>query len=81
MICAPEPMISALAVGRICAAQSNALINCYIIPDLSSLADDRKAVVDKEIGANLCAWMDVDRGQKAREMIDHTRQKMELCLE
>ena len=91
MICAPEPMmtlssqrrvaLAADAVGRVGAAERDALVDRHVVADLGGLADHREAVVDEQVAADLRARMDVDRGQPARGVVDHAGEEIELAIE
>ena len=63
---------------RIGPAQGDVLIDGDIIADLGGFADHGEAMVDKEIGADLGARMNVDRGQEAGDVVDSARQEIQL---
>src|SRR3546814_17028093 len=60
------------------AAQRHALIDRHIVADLGGFADDGKSVVDEEVAADLHPGVNVDGGQKPREVVHHTGQEIQL---
>src|SRR3546814_13262512 len=63
------------------AAQRHALIDRHIVADLGGFADDGKSVVDEEVAADLHPGVNVDGGQKPREVVHHTGQEIQLPQE
>src|SRR3546814_5235040 len=63
------------------AAQRHALIDRHIVADLGGFADDGKSVVDEEVAADLHPGVNVDGGQKPREVVHHTGQEIQRSEE
>ncbi len=65
------------AVRGIGAAQRDALIDGHIVANLGRLTDYGETMVDEEVFPDLGTGMNVDRGEKAGEMIDAAREEIE----
>ena len=61
------------AIRRIGPAQRNALINRNVVTDFGRFANDGEAMVDKQMMANRRTGMNVDGGEKTRQVIDAAR--------
>src|SRR5206468_11491785 len=72
--------LSADASSRIGAAQSHVLIDGDLIADVGCLADDAKAMIEEEMSSDLCARVNVDPGQEAREVVYQAGDKIELAF-
>ena len=56
------------------------LVDRHVVLDLGALANYAETMVEKEALADLCTGMDVDPGEKAREMIDQAREEKDPAL-
>ena len=73
--------LATYSVGRIGAPEGHTLIDCDVVANKSGLADDGKPVVDKQVPADLRARMDVDSGEKPRQMVDQPGEEIEFAPE
>src|SRR3546814_9508795 len=69
------------SVSGVGAAQGDALVDGHLVADLGAFADHGEAVVDEEMAADGRAGMDVDGGQKARQVVDGAGEEIKLALE
>ena len=69
-----------LARRKIRAAESDILIDRDVVTVFCGFADHAEPVVEEEVPANLCAGMDIDCGQEAREVIDQAGNKIKPSL-
>ena len=68
-------------VGRVGTAQSNALIGRHIIANISGLSNHGKAMIDKQVPTDFCTGVNIDRGEKSRDMIDQPGKEIKFTLE
>jgi len=73
--------LAADAIGRIRTAQRYALVDSDIVANYGGLPDNGKAVIDEQMASDPGAGMNIDRGQKSGQMVDETREEIELALE
>jgi hypothetical protein len=73
--------LAAHAVGRVGAAQRDALVDGHIVTDVGRLADHGEAVVDEQVAADLRAGMNVDASQETGHVVDQAREEIHLRLE